>query len=165
MKQGALVLGIDGSAELLRIETENVPAVRFVEHDLRLPLPDLGVFDAVVAHMVVMDVDPLAPMIESVEQCLAPGGKFVYTMQHPAAFGMKVGEDEDGRFRKLRDYLQHYTKWIESYGGHTHYHRPLSFYINLTAESGLATTGFYEPEHKDKVPVFCCVESTKHQRT
>jgi len=158
---GALVLGIDGSSELLKRASEHAADVEFIEHDLRIALPELGQFDAVVAHMVVMDVDPLAAMIESVAGCLRPGGKFIYTMTHPGVFGFKTSEDDEGRYRKLRDYLKHSTRWIESFGGHTHYHRPLSYYINLSAQFGLATTRFCEPEHKEHLSVFCCVEATK----
>ncbi|SNQ47439.1 hypothetical protein FRACA_190018 [Frankia canadensis] len=34
---------------------------------------------------------------------------------------------------------------IASFGGHTHYHRPLSWYVGRLAAHGLAVTGLHEP--------------------
>jgi hypothetical protein len=35
--------------------------------------------------------------------------------------------------------------WIESFGGHTHYHRPLSWYTDQLADHGLVVSQLHEP--------------------
>jgi hypothetical protein len=45
----------------------------------------------------------------------------------------------------VRGYLQHEQRWIESFGGHLHYHRPLSWYVERLTAHGLVVTGLHEP--------------------
>ena len=62
-----------------------------------------------------------------------PGGGFVFTILHPAFFSRAIIDEGPGgqRYRKVTGYLDHETRWIESFGGHRHYHRPVSWYIDL----------------------------------
>ncbi len=99
--RGADAVGVDGSAALLdRARTEH-PGVRFLEADLVQGLPAGLVaegFDAVVAHMVVMDVPELSALFADVARALAPGGVFVASLLHPAYFSHDVdGPDRRGR--------------------------------------------------------------------
>lgn len=47
--------------------------------------------------------------------------------------------------RKVRGYLEHEEWWVESFGGHRHYHRPLDYYIGWLASAGLGVIGACEP--------------------
>jgi hypothetical protein len=46
---------------------------------------------------------------------------------------------------EVTGYLDHETRWIESFGGHHHYHRPLSWYAERLTDHSLAITGLHEP--------------------
>ncbi len=69
--RGASVVGIDGSERLLEQARKRCPEVEFHRHDLRAGLPGLGGrFDCAVAHMVLMDVDPIGPLVRDVRSVL-----------------------------------------------------------------------------------------------
>lgn len=146
---GARVTGVDGSAELLTEARHCFPEVRFEHYDLRLGLPrPLGRYDRIVAHMVLMDVPDLGPLISDVADALSSTGVFVFSILHPAFFSRPIvvepGPDGE-RYRKITGYLDQETRWIQSFGGHNHYHRPLSWYFQLLRRHGLVVTDFHEP--------------------
>jgi len=63
------------------------PEIKFLQHDLALGLPELECeFDRAVAHMVVVDVEPLDALVRGVGRALRPGGRFALTMPHPCFF-------------------------------------------------------------------------------
>jgi len=71
----------------------------------------------------------------------------VFSILHPAFFGRAITDAGDGadRFRKVPGYLAHETRWIDSFGGHQHYHRPISWFVELLCRNGLTVTGMHEP--------------------
>ena len=55
-------------------------------------------------------------------------------------------ETETGRLHRcVRGYLEHEQRLIDSFGGHMHYHRPLSWYVDQLVAHGLVVTGLHEP--------------------
>lgn len=145
---GARVTGIDGSTALLARARSEYPAVLFQQCDLvrGLPWPEQR-FDRIVAHMVLMDIPVLDRLLASVAAAIRPGGVFVFTILHPAFFSQAIVDEGPGgqRYRKVTGYLRHQTRWIESFGGHRHYHRPVSWYIEQLVMHGLVVTGLHEP--------------------
>lgn len=147
-RAGARVVGIDGSAALLAEARLHYPAIDFEQHDLTCGLPrPLRQYDRIVAHMVLMDVPTLDHLFADVAAALRPGGVFVFSILHPAFFSRAIVDGAPGgeRYRKVTGYLDHETRWIESFGGHHHYHRPLSWYVEQIVRCGLAVTGLHEP--------------------
>lgn len=154
-RAGAQVTGIDGSAALLAEARERYPGIRFLQHDLAYGLPaaphdapqDPSRYDRVVAHMVLMDIPDLDPLLEAVGASLRPGGVFVLSILHPAFYSRPIETDAatGERYRKIPDYLTHETRWVTSFGGHQHYHRPLSWYVERLAAHGLLVSGLIEP--------------------
>jgi 2-polyprenyl-3-methyl-5-hydroxy-6-metoxy-1,4-benzoquinol methylase len=144
---GATVTGIDGSTALLRHASIAYPNVTFAAHDLTTGLPrPLQTYHAVIAHMVLMDLPELESLIADVRACLAPDAVFVFSILHPCFFGQNPAQDVTGeRYRKVTGYLHHQRRWIASFGGHHHYHRPLSWYVDLLARNRLVVTGLHEP--------------------
>lgn len=145
---GADVVGIDGSTELIAIARAEHPAVRFEVADLTAGLPDgLEKFDAVVAHMVLMDLPQLDRVVADAASVLAGGGVFVCSILHPCFFGQQVTRDADSGAwtRRVTGYLQHEQRWVDTFGGHTHYHRPLSWYVDALARADLAVSALHEP--------------------
>jgi SAM-dependent methyltransferase len=145
---GATAMGIDGSTALLRQASATYPKVTFTAHDLTTGLPrPRQTYHGIVAHMVLMDLPELQPLIADVRASLAPNGVFVFSILHPCFFAQTPVEDTTTgeRYRKVTGYLHHERRWITSFGGHHHYHRPLSWYIDLLTRSGLVITGLHEP--------------------
>ena len=58
------------------------------------------------------------------------------------------------RYREVPDYLTHETRWVTLFGGHQHYHRPLSWYVDRLVAHGLVVNGLHEPPSlpRDDVP-------------
>jgi SAM-dependent methyltransferase len=145
---GATVTGIDGSTALLRHASATYPEVTFAAHDLTAGLPrPPQTYHGIVAHMVLMDLPELQPLIADIRDCLAPDGVFVFSILHPSFFAQAPVEDTatGERYRKVTGYLHHERRWITSFGGHHHYHRPLSWYADLLTTNRLAVTGLHEP--------------------
>jgi 2-polyprenyl-3-methyl-5-hydroxy-6-metoxy-1,4-benzoquinol methylase len=144
---GARVTGVDGSNALLAEARERYRHVTFVQHDLSVGLPkDLGRYDRVVAHMVLMDIAELDRLLADVAAALRPSGVFVFSILHPAFYSRAIVDDgPGGRYRKVPDYLSHEMRWVTSFGGHHHYHRPLSWYVACLVAHGLLVNGLHEP--------------------
>ncbi len=154
---GAYVTGIDGSATLLHMARVAAPDVVFLEYNLAQGLPPLNhSFDRVVAHMVLMDIPNIHPLLAGIRSVLKPQGKFIFTMQHPCFFQCKSRrDDKTGElFRMVKGYLKPEVWRIESFGGHNHYHRSLTYYFDHLRAHQFAVTRLYEPEHipSDGVP-------------
>ncbi|MDQ2740664.1 MAG: class I SAM-dependent methyltransferase [Actinomycetota bacterium] len=145
---GADVVGVDGSSALISAAQLAYPQVEFVIHDLTAGLPWRNrQFDCIVSHMVLMDLPDIAPLIADVTAALPPTGRFVFTILHPSFFGRQPVQDPaTGTWsRHVNGYLSHEQRQVQSFGGHTHYHRPLSWYATILSEHRLAITGLDEP--------------------
>lgn len=144
---GARVTGVDGSGALLAAARSDYPEIDFRQHDLARGLPEAARrYDRVVAHMVLMDIPVLDRLIADVAAALKDSGVFVFSILHPAFFSHAIVDDPDGnRYRKVTGYLEPKTRWVDSFGGHRHYHRPLSWYVEQLTAHGLVVTGIHEP--------------------
>lgn len=138
-RRGANVVGVDGSARLLTIARDRYPGVDFRHADLATGTD--GVYDAVVALMVLMDLRDLSLLRPQI----APDGVLVATILHPAFYLQKTVDDEHGGYRQVRGYLDEETWCIEGFGGHRHYHRPLESYVAWLASLGLGVVELFEP--------------------
>jgi SAM-dependent methyltransferase len=152
---GARVRGIDGSEALLRRARLTAPTAEFAEYNLVADtLPTDRRYDRIVAHMVLMDLPDVDRTLEFVHEVLRPAGRFVFTMPHPCFFNYKTRSDsETGQlYCGVADYLAPAAWWIESYGGHRHYHRSLTFYVEALRRHALAVTRLYEPPQLSRDP-------------
>jgi SAM-dependent methyltransferase len=145
-ESGAQVSGIDGSAGLIALARARHPGLRFEVADLTDGLPrDLhGPFDLVVSHMVLMDVPELDRLLADVADNLTDDGLFVATILHPAFFRQQPVYEQE-RHRRVTGYLEHERWWIDSFGGHSHYHRPLAWYVQRLRDAGLTVVDMDEP--------------------
>lgn len=92
--------------------------------------------------MVLMDI----PDLTELRVRIRPGGVLVATILHPAFFLQQTVDDEAGGYRQVRGYLDEDEWWIDGFGGHRHYHRPLSAYVAWVASCGLGLVELFEPE-------------------
>lgn len=152
---GAQVVGVDGSAALVAAAQQAYPALAFTVADLAVGLPpSTGGFDAVVSHMVLMDIPDLDRVVADVARALSPSGVFVFSILHPCFFNQAPAQDPGtgAWHRRVTGYLEHERRRIDSFGGHYHYHRPLSWYVRQLARHGLAVTAVDEPPTLPRLP-------------
>ncbi|GIG38386.1 class I SAM-dependent methyltransferase [Cellulomonas phragmiteti] len=144
--RGASVVGVDGSTALVARARRDHPTLRFEVGDLTAGLPDglPGPFHAVVSHMVLMDLPQLDRLLADVAAHLADDGVLVASILHPAFFHQQPADD-GGRHRRVTGYLAHEEWWIDTFGGHRHYHRPLAWYVGRLRDAGLAVVDLDEP--------------------
>ena len=97
--------------------------------------------------MVLMDIPALDRLLADVARVLTPDGRLIFTIPHPCFWSQTPFEDPTSgdRYRKVRGYLAHEERWVDSFGGHRHYHRPLSWYVDTLAAAGLAVVRLAEP--------------------
>jgi 2-polyprenyl-3-methyl-5-hydroxy-6-metoxy-1,4-benzoquinol methylase len=172
LDRGAHVVGIDGSATLLSKARELCPEARLLQHDLASGLPPLSErFDLVVAYMVLMDIPTLESFFRDLKERCTVGTRLIVTLNHPAFFYADLECGADGVwYRKVKTYLKHEAWRLPTFGGHNHYHRPLSFYFEQLRAAGFLVRRFFEPvpvpapdaiapEFRREVPVFALLEA------
>lgn len=146
---GAHVLGIDGAERLIAHARMHYPGIEFVQADLAQGLPPLGrKFDRIVSTMVLMDIPDLTLLMQDVSKALTNTGRLIFVILHPCFFQYKINLDEAAQlwYRKVTNYQDPQIWRIESFGGHNHYHRNLTYYAELLHVNNLAITRLYEPE-------------------
>jgi len=143
VEQGADVVGIDVSAELLRLARDRLPEASFVLADLAEPLPfEDGAFDLVVSSLVMHYLRDWTPTLRELRRVLRPGGVVVLSTHHPA---MDVELSDSGDYfavELLRD--------VWTVGGRERemrfWHRPLSLMFREIAEAGWRVDELSEPQ-------------------
>lgn len=147
-EQGANVIGCDGSSEMVRLAQSRYPSLQFDIVDLQeqLPYSDQQ-FDLVFCNLVLMDIEYIDLLVSEVSRVLKKGGLFVFTILHPSFYLGKWEFDRTGRrtYRKVANYINPVSHKMYFWGTTTHYHRPLSFYLNLLSNHNLLLDKMYEP--------------------
>ena len=146
---GANVLGVDGSDKLLTYARARCSDIEFVQADLALGIPSPNrKFDRIVSTAVLMDVPVLDRLFSDIRKWLVDVGRFIFVILHPCFFRYKIYFDEVAQvwYRKVTNYQAPQVWRIDSFGGHNHYHRNLTYYADLLRANGLAITRLYEPE-------------------
>ena len=84
-EQGADVVGLDASPEMLVRARARVPSGTFAVADLSEPLAlEDGAFDVVVASLVLHYLQDWGPTLRELRRVLRPGGTLVFSTHHPA---------------------------------------------------------------------------------
>ncbi|AIA02007.1 bifunctional 2-polyprenyl-6-hydroxyphenol methylase/3-demethylubiquinol 3-O-methyltransferase UbiG [Streptomyces noursei] len=143
--RGAHVTGVEPTDTMFGYAQEKERAlaqgIAYVQADLTR-LPDLGgPFDAVVCSMVLAAVPDWQPAMRACVQALRPGGRFVFSVNHPAFEQLLTTWREHGAYRVDR-YLEEYA--IPQTYAHD-FHRPLSAYLNELAALGCHLRELAEP--------------------
>jgi SAM-dependent methyltransferase len=90
------LVGVDASADQLRIARRRHPAVALVRADASaLPFPDEA-FDAAFSTFTHTDFDDFAGAAAEARRVLSPGGRFVYVGTHPCFVGPTQEHLESG---------------------------------------------------------------------
>lgn len=97
---GAEVVGLDASAELIRIAKEKYPQVSFV-CSVAEDIPfEKDAFDAVYSKYAIMTSADMQPIFDEVYRVLKPGGVFVYLVTHPFRQYLERKELSDNYFEQ-----------------------------------------------------------------
>jgi SAM-dependent methyltransferase len=150
--QGAArVLGIDVSERMLtraRADTQD-PAIAYTRADMeRLELPP-GSFDLAYSSLALHYVENLKGLLSQVHQALVPGGRLVFSVEHPI-FTAPADPNwscnaASRKIWPLDCYLQEgprSTDWLAK--GVIKQHRTLATYVNMLLRLGFALSSLEE---------------------
>lgn len=156
---GVASLGLDASPSLIsasRLRTGE-PA-RFVLGDAR-KCGELLVneqFDHGACVLALADLDPIKGLLAGAATLIKPGGRLVLALTHPCfrvpqASGWGWDETKQVQYRRLDGYLLPRKVMILTHPGveydraaSTHFHRPLSLYLNALGAAGFGVVGAQE---------------------
>ncbi|KMO39255.1 class I SAM-dependent methyltransferase [Methylobacterium aquaticum] len=144
---GIAPVGIDPTDALLRQARARDPAGTYRPGRAEaLPFAD-GAFDLVVSYLTLIDIPDVRAAIREIARVLAPGGTLLIANLTSLSTAGAWTMDADGirRFR-IDGYLEERAEWAEWHGIRVrNWHRPLSLYMRLLLEQGLALRHFDEP--------------------
>lgn len=141
----ARVLGLDSSARMLQLAAARTPAgtVRYARafaEDARLAA---GCTDLVVSSLAFHYIEDLAGLLARIGRWLRPGGRLVFTMEHPVV----TAAPQPGRGPCIVDgYCEEGsrdTSWLVD--GVRKYHRRVSTILSAVLAAGLAIEHVDEP--------------------
>jgi 2-polyprenyl-3-methyl-5-hydroxy-6-metoxy-1,4-benzoquinol methylase len=163
--QGAEVVAFDGTRRFVEI-AQSRPAERVTYHHIdatdRAALLALGrrEFDAAVCKMALMDMAEMRPLVSALAELLRPGGRFVFSVLHPAFNSTGTGlwleetTSADGELVvvggvKVTRYLEPEARPGVGIRGQPraqlYFHRPISLLLNICFEAGFAMDSIAEP--------------------
>jgi SAM-dependent methyltransferase len=145
------VVGLDPTAAQLRAARQRGGGPNFVRAEAaRIPFSEAR-FDAVVACLVFEHIDDVDAAIAEVGRVLAPGGRFLFFLNHPLLQAPGSGWVDDQileeQYWRIGPYLIEDKTMEEVDKGIVlpFIHRPLSRYVNALAANGLLVTRMEEP--------------------
>lgn len=168
---GANAVGIDGSEKMIEIARERYPNLAFYVADIEKTLPlENESFDIVFSNQVLMDIGNVDFVFSECKRVLKNGGIFYFSIVHPCFYdGQWVKEDNGYKSAKAIDkYISCYRLTNRFWGETAHFHRPLSFYLNIAAKYGFMLKQALEPVSYDGIfknkdlPLFFFAEYVKY---
>jgi SAM-dependent methyltransferase len=142
--------GIDGSARMVAAARAAVGAderASVVHADLDHWEPDVAEVDVVVARMVLHDVDDLERLLRQSRACLATGGTFTFSVEHPVITSNYAQPDGAPRARtwQVSGYFDEGRRTCRWLGAEVvKHHRTVERYLSLLSGAGFALSGFSE---------------------
>ncbi|MCL2517650.1 MAG: class I SAM-dependent methyltransferase [Oscillospiraceae bacterium] len=148
-QKGAVATGCDGSYKVIELAKTKYPFCQFDIADLSAHLPyEDNYFDLVFSNLVLMDIDPIDTVIKEFSRVLKPRRNLFFSIMHPVFYLSDWELNEEGVIihKMVSSYLSH--KCVEQAFGTQpvfHYHRPISFYLNILSENGFILSKMLEP--------------------
>lgn len=153
-KIGANAIGVDGSEKMIEIAQERYPLTKFSVMDITTPLAfENNQFDVIFSNQVLMDIENIDFVFSECKRILKTKGIFYFSIVHPAFYDCDWLKNENGyKYAKVMDkYIKPY-QFINKFWGETkHFHRPLSYYLNIAAKYGFALKQACEPISYDGI--------------
>jgi SAM-dependent methyltransferase len=146
-------MGIDVSAKMLaeaRRRTKD-PAIRYEQASIEALAAEPGTFDLAISSLALHYVADYPAAVRRVAAALAPGGRFVFSVEHPMCTAMGVYEwHRDAAGAELHWPVDRYreegrrdTRWFVD--GVVKYHRTVATYVNGLIDAGLVLARLEEP--------------------
>jgi ubiquinone/menaquinone biosynthesis C-methylase UbiE len=146
--KGAIVTGVDYSGELLKIansKKKKNSKMRFFEGSSNnMKFLKSNSFDMIVSNIAFMDIKNINGTINECSRVLKKGGKFVFSLTHPAFINYEKKKLEKNCYGKLRKYMTPFEKEHKHFSGVKVYHRPIEYYMKSLFDNGFVVTGFFE---------------------
>jgi SAM-dependent methyltransferase len=164
---GAQVIATDFSAVFLERAKERTKTVadqvefRRIDATNEAELLSLGErrFDAVVSNMALMDMPTIEPLFRALSRLLKVGGRFVFTVMHPAFNGngcTRVIEETDSGGEIALTHAMKITRYltVEAVKGigirgqpvsQYYFHRPFHVLLDVGFRAGFVLDGLEEP--------------------
>ena len=165
---GARVVAVDNSANFLELArarsagTRNSIDYRLVDatDEARLLALGEGRFDAILCNMALMDMPVIEPLVAAARRLLTPGGRFVFSIQHPAFNSNATRLCAESVTRDDGDEVALHSVRIASYlttppgkgtgmpgepQHHWYFHRPLHALFAVFFRAGFVLDGLEEP--------------------
>ncbi len=146
--RGAIVTGIDTSTGMLELARRRLGAradLQVADLGSPLPFPD-GVFDDVIASLVLHYLEDWGPALAELRRVLKPGGRMIVSVDHP--FAVNIMHREAGRNPDYFATYNHTAEW--TMGGQTaqmsFWHRPLHAMTDAFTAAGFRIAVISEPE-------------------
>ena len=142
-EQGAEVVGLDASPEMLARARARVPGGTFAVADLGEPLalPD-GAFDVVVASLVLHYLQDWGPTLGELRRVLRPDGVLVFSTHHPAR-AIELSPTHDYFATEL--VVDRWTLSGRQYEVRF-WRRPLEAILSALTDAGFAIDNVHEPQ-------------------
>lgn len=167
---GARITGVDYSANFVALARQRTTpfddridylVVDATDEAQLLALGE-GAYDALVCSMVIMDMPVIEPLLHAAARLLAPSGRFVFSVQHPAfnnnAVSLCGERTDDGttQWVKMTDYLDVPAGRGTGMPGeplsHWYFHRPLQSLFGAFFAAGFVIDGLEEPRFATREP-------------
>jgi SAM-dependent methyltransferase len=167
---GADVLATDFSPEQIERARAHGGEVRYevldaTDEDALLALGE-GAFDLIVSNMAIMDMLEIDPMAAAGARLLRPGGRFVFSILHPAFNGggvVRMLEQQDVEGEILRSYSVKVSRYLTPSSSlgvaiegqpepQWYFDRPMSMLFGAFFAHGFALDGLEEPASADEEP-------------
>lgn len=178
----AAYVGVDASQRLIAHARKSQPAkATFAVGDAaQLRSVDVvapGTFDAVVFMLSIQDMEPLDAILAGASSALSPKGRLVIFMLHPCfrvprQSGWGIDPKRKLTYRRVDRYLSELRVPMKAYqdivkgarGTTLSFHRPLSSYVNLLADSGMTIDRLEEHADpisgdNDEIPLFAALRA------
>lgn len=158
-RQAAHVVGVDISGKMLALAKESTsdPAITY----LRTPIEDIDFkaaeFDVVISSLALHYIADFKNICDKVFHCLAPGGSFVLSVEHPV-FTSRAAQDwyysADGKrlHWPVDEYQQEglrQTRFLDN--DVVKYHRTVETHVNALLDAGFRITRLCEPKPAGEV--------------
>ncbi len=159
LEAGARYTGVDASPRLIEAgrRRHGRRGARFIVGDARRLPAVAGLtasgYDAATFLLSIQDMDPLEPIVASLDWALRPVSRVVIVMTHPAFrqprhSGWGFDEGRKLTYRRVDSYLTPMAVPMKSVAGETptrSFHRPIGTYVNALASVGFAVDALEEP--------------------
>jgi SAM-dependent methyltransferase len=158
-------IGTSGSSNLS--ETSNTLDASGSSHTSPLS----PTFDSALCNMALFDMADIQPLFHVLPKLLKPGGKFVFSITHPAfnnCSSVHVAEEMDEEGEIMTVYSVKVSQYMTPHQAHgaamrnqprpqLYFDRPLQSYLELGFQNGFVLDGFEErafpPDHPQSTPL------------